>query len=114
MKSNSYQSIGARLKTNNFYSVEFSPRDLFYSYRFRIHDISVNSIEIIIKGDSDLIDHLKKGDILDVRCYPQNLSVNPLLLKCEVIKISKEETGRFKGHCRVTFCILKACNLSSP
>ncbi len=93
-----------------FYSLEFSLKDLLYSYRFKIQAISNDCIEVIIKEDSEIINYIKEGDIVDIRFYSQRLSYDPKVIKCEIKKVLKENSGRFKGHYRVQICTLDFSN----
>lgn len=95
---------------HKFYSIEFSLKDLLYSYRFRIRAISRDCIEVLIREDSELMEYIHEGDIVDIKFYSQRISYEPTIMKCELKRIIKESSGRFKGHCRLYICILGSSN----
>ena len=82
-------------------SVEFSIRDLNYLYQFRIWDTSSAGMSILIKEDSEILEHLKVGDILDMKFYPEQISFDPENIKTEIRHITKDVSGRTRGHCLV-------------
>ena len=81
---------------DRYYSVEFSIRDSAYVYQFKIWDISPKGICVLVKEDSDLLNHLKVGDILDLKYYTTDSSKPTEYLKTEIKHITKDDTGRFK------------------
>lgn len=91
---------------DQYYSVEFSIRDCPFTYQFKIWDISRKGICVLVKEDSDLLNHLTVGDILSLKYYTTNTSKPIEFLKTEIRHITKDEKGRFKGLFLVGLSIL--------
>jgi len=95
---------------DQYYSVEFSIRDCAFAYQFNIWDISPKGICVLVKEDSDLLNYLKVGDILNLKYYTNNSSKPIEYLKTEIRHITKDKKGRFKGIRLVGLSILKNQN----
>ncbi|NVL93004.1 MAG: hypothetical protein HWN71_08245 [Desulfobacterales bacterium] len=93
---------------DQYYSVEFSVSGCDFAYQFKIRDISFREKGVLVREDSDLLNHLKPGDILDLKYYTPNLSTQ--CLKTEIRQISKGAEGRFQGLCLVELSILENQN----
>ena len=87
-------------------SLEFSIKDLSFLYQFKIRETSTSGISILINEGSELLKFLKVGDILDVKYYAQDLSEQPKYLETEIKHITKDDQGRFAGHCVVGLSII--------
>ena len=92
---------------DRYYSVEFSIRDAAYVYQFKIWDISPKGMCVLVKEDSDLLNHLRVGDILDLKYYTTDSSKPTEYLKTEIKHITKDDTGRFKELYLVGLSILE-------
>jgi len=92
---------------DRYYSVEFSISGTTYVYQFKIWDISPKGICVLVKEDSDLLNYLKVGDILDLKYYTTDSSKPVEYLKTEIRHITKDEKGRFKGLYLVGLLILE-------
>ncbi len=91
---------------DEYHSVEFSISNTAYVYQFKIWDISTKGVCILVREDSDLLNHLKVGDILDLKYYPTDSSHPIKHLKTQIKHISKDEQGRFKELYLVGLAIL--------
>ena len=91
---------------DRYYSVEFSLSGCSFVYQFRIWNISSKGICVLVKEDSDLLNHLKVGDILNLKYYTTDSSKPIEFLKTEIKHITKDEQGRFKGVYLVGLSIL--------
>ena len=60
-----------------------------------------------MKEGSDLLNHVKVGDVLNLRYCPVDLSRPSELLKTEIKHITRDEQGRFKGVYLVGLSILE-------
>jgi hypothetical protein len=89
-----------------YYSVEFSLSDLEFIYQFKIWDMSTNGMCLLVKEDSKVLNHVKVGDVLDMKYYPTEVLSPVESLKTEVKHITKDAQGRFKGHFMVGLSIL--------
>ncbi|MEE8541555.1 MAG: PilZ domain-containing protein [Desulfobacterales bacterium] len=88
-----------RSVVDQYYSVEFSIGSTGpIAYQFKIRNISKSGMGILVKEDSDLLEHLSAGDLLNMKYYPVDLSEQPKHLKTEIKHITKDDQGRFKGH----------------
>jgi len=92
---------------DKYYSVEFSISNSAYIYQFKIWDISKKGVCVLVKEDSDLLNHLKVGDILNLKYYSTDSSQPIEYLKTKIRHITKDEEGRFKGLCLVGLSILE-------
>ena len=91
---------------DQYYSVEFALSGCSFVYQFRIWNISSKGICVLVKEDSDLLNHLKVGDILNLKYYTTDSSKPIEFLKTEIKHITKDEQGRFKGVYLVGLSIL--------
>jgi hypothetical protein len=97
---------GERRPPDKYYSVQFSVKNLAYIYQFKIWNVSSTGLCILVNEDSDVLNYLQVGDIIDMKYY---LSEKPGItedFKTEVQHITKHAEGRFKGHCSVGLLIL--------
>ena len=93
---------------DQYHSVEFSLHDCAFTYQFKIWDISSKGICVLVKEDSDLLNHVKVGDILNLKYYTTD-SLKPIeYLKTKIRHITKDEEGRFKGLYLVGLSILES------
>jgi len=87
-----------RTEVDQYYNVELSIPDASLRYQFRIWDLSSRGICIVVKKDSDLLKHLKVGNILDMKYYPTDSSCPKEYLKTQIKHITKDKEGRFRNH----------------
>ena len=97
---------GPRSITDQYYSVEFSIKRSIFVYQFKIWDTSSKGICVLVKEDSDLLNQLKVGDILDLKYYRTDPLKSADYLKTEISYITKDDTGGFKGVYLVGLSIL--------
>jgi hypothetical protein len=76
---------------DEYYSVEFSIRENPYTYQFKIWNLSAKGMCVLVRKDSGILDHLKVGDILNMKYYKADS--NPK-------HISKPSTGYVKTQIR--------------
>ncbi len=91
---------------NQYYSVEFSLKKSIFLYQFKIRSISPEGICVLVREDSDLLNYIKAGDILDLKYYKTDSSQSAEL-KTEIRHIIENDTGRFKGLYLVGLSILE-------
>jgi len=94
----------SRTILGNFYSVQFSLNDMGPTYLFKLRDIPLNGLCILVKEDSPVLKELKVGDILDMEYNTPGLSDSGKLLKTQVS--SKNCHDRFTGHSLVSLSII--------
>ena len=91
-------NLGARTRTERYYSAEFSISGLDFPYQFRIWNIPSRPMCLLLKENSDVLPRLKVGDTLNVKYY-SNDSGHPFdYLETAIRDITKNDQGRFKGH----------------
>jgi len=91
---------------DQYYSVEFSVKNTIFLYQFRIRNISPKGICVLVREDSDLLNHIKVGDIFDLKYYKTDSS-QFARLKTEIRHITKDDIGRFSGLYLVGLSILE-------
>jgi len=97
-------------RVDQYYSVEFSLSGCAFVYQFKIRKVSLKEICVLVREDSDLLNHLKVGDILNLKYYTTN-SFRPVeYLKTEIRHISKNDKERLRGLCVVWLLILENKN----
>ena len=94
----------SRAIINKFYSVQFSLDDMGPTYLFKLRDIPLNGLSILVKEDSSVLKELKVGDILDMEYNTAGLSGSSELLKTQVS--SKNCYERFTGHSLIGLSII--------
>jgi len=95
---------------DKYYSVEFLISDLEFAYQFKIWNISSKGVCVLVREDSDLLNHLEVGDILNLKYYTTDSSHPVEYLKTEIKHVSKDEEGGFKGLYLVGLSILESQN----
>jgi hypothetical protein len=94
----------SRNMLKKYYSVQFHLSGMDEVYLFKLRDIPLNGLCILVKEDSPVLNKLKIGDILNMEYNPPESSDSPKLLKTQVAsKISYE---RSTGHSLVGLSII--------
>jgi len=102
----------SRSNVNEFYSVEFSIKDIDFAYQFKIWDVSSRGMCVMIRPDSDILKHLRVGDILNMKYYKNDTTKAVEFLRTQIRHITKDDTGRFKDHYMVGLSIVNDQSLS--
>jgi hypothetical protein len=102
----------SRNNVSDFHSVEFFIKDIDFAYQFKIWDVSSQGMCVMIRPDSDILKHLRVGDILNMKYYKNDTSKAVEFLKTEISHITKDDTGRFKNHYLVVLSIVTDQSLS--
>jgi hypothetical protein len=97
----------ARVEIDQFYSVELSVPGVDFVYQFKIWNLSDHGVCVVVRQDSDLLNHLEVGNILEMNYCPADMSDATIQLKTEIRHITKPNEGRFKGHVLVGLLILQ-------
>ena len=95
-----------REPVDQYHSVELTVSPNRIIYQFRIWNISQRGMCILLKEDSAALDHIRVGDILEMKYHPTEKSRPSEYFKTKIQHITKEVTGRFKGHYLVGLSIL--------
>ena len=92
---------------DQYFSVEFSVNSMLPVHQFKVRDVSPSGIGILVNESSAVFDHLKVGNVLEMKYNPRNSSDLPEFLQTEISHITKMEQGQYKGHYLVGMLILK-------
>jgi len=97
-----------RQLTEQYHSVEFRPLGLEAVYQFKIWDMSSKGMCLLVKEESEVLNHLAVGDVLEMRYCPAGPWGDARHMRTEIRHISRDEKGGFKGHFLVGLSILGA------
>ncbi len=67
-------------------------------YQFKIWNIAKKGMCILVRHDSNIMSHLKVGDLLDMEYYSGKGTKSIDQVKTQIQHITKNEHGQFKGH----------------
>jgi hypothetical protein len=97
-----------RIEAGQFHSVEINPGSPLPIYQFNLRDVSDNGVCILVKADSPILEHLKVGQVMDLKYYAMDESKANTVrrLKTKIRHITKGTPGHYNGHCLVGVAIL--------
>ena len=79
-------------------------------YLFKIKDSSQNGFCLLVKEDSNILEHIHVGQILNIRSYSEdNMEPSEIFLS-EIKHITKKDEGPYAGHELVGLMILERQN----
>ena len=87
-----------RTAPEQYHSVQFTKQGIDIAYHFKIWNISTRGMCILVREDSPMMDHLKVGDILDMKYYLDAGKIPSEESKTEIKHITKGKPGQFEGH----------------
>jgi len=96
---------GYRTVIDQYYSVQFSINGLINIYQFKLRDIFSKGICIAVKEDSAVLNHIKAGDMLNMKYCTINSGPTENI-KTKIKSINKIDEKRFKGHFLLLLSIL--------
>ncbi|MGB6009663.1 MAG: hypothetical protein WBI57_00150 [Desulfobacterales bacterium] len=105
MKHSAGERSELRNVLNKYYSVQFHLNGMDLAYLFKLRDIPLNGLCILVKEDSPVLEELEVGDILSMGYNPSESPDSPKLLKTQVT--SKSAYDYFSGHSLVGLSILE-------
>ena len=91
-----------------YYSVQFYLNGIQEAYLFKLRDIPLNGLCIVVKENSPVLKKLNIGDILNMEYHPPGSSDSSKLLKTRVA--SKTSCDRSTGHSLVGLSIIDSQN----
>ena len=91
---------------NHFYGVEFSLRGPKLLYQSKLWSRSPESIFVLVKEDSDVLDWIEVGDILDMTYYSNDELCPTTVLNTKIQYITRDDGGQFRGHYMIGLTIL--------
>jgi len=95
-----------RATDSRYYSVQFTTQGLDSFYQFKLWNISPKGMCILVKEHSEVLNHLKVGDTLDMTYYLTDSKGAFENLKTQIKHITKNEDGRFRGHYLIGLAII--------
>jgi hypothetical protein len=97
-----------RTLIDRYYSVQISFTKNTPTYQFKLRDISENGLCILVKEDSTVLDHIKAGDIFEMKFAPCESPGRLKILRTQIRHITKSNEGRYRGHFLVGLLILES------
>ena len=88
-----------------YYSVEFSISGVEMTYLFKIWNISTKGLCVLVRPDSDLLKHLRVGETIRMKFWRDDGSKQADFINTKIHHITKDDTGKFRGHCLVGLSI---------
>jgi len=76
-------------------------------YVFRLKDKSPNGICFLVKADSDILNHIQEGQILDLKYHTEDTTNPSEVFASEIKHITKMDKGPYKDHQLVGLMILE-------
>jgi len=92
---------------DKYYSVQFSVKDLAYIYQFKIRDVSAQGLCILVDENSEILKHIKPGDVIDMKYYVSESMGTTEAFKTEIKHVTKDAVNGFKGHHQIGLLILE-------
>jgi hypothetical protein len=101
-----------RSAAERYYSVEFTTSGLTSFYQFKLWNISLSGMCILVKENSEVLHHITIGDTIDMTYYLADSQGARENLKTQIKHITKNEDGRFRGHYLIGLSILESSQSS--
>ena len=76
-------------------------------YVFKVKDTSQNGLCFLVKADSDILNHIKEGQILDLKYHSEDTTNPSEVFTSEIKHITKMDQGPYKDHQLVGLKILE-------
>ena len=108
MKTNSYNNSSedrrpeSRTILDRYYSVEFQLQDTGNVYQFKLRDMSLKGLGILVNKDSAVLKHLKVGDTVAMKYIPPESAGSSESLKTKLHILLK----KMKRRSRVIFSLV--------
>lgn len=96
-----------RKAASEFARIEFKPASADLSYHLRLRDFSDSGLGVLVKKDSELLTHLKTGDVLAMTYFKGSEAIPSQCLKVEIRHISDPAKGKPENHLIVGLHILE-------
>ena len=100
----------AREKLEKMQSVELKLPNLPI-YVFKVKDTSPSGICFLVKADSDILNHIKEGQVLNLRYHTEDTANPSEAFTSEIKHITKIDKGPYKDHQLVGLMILEKQSL---
>ncbi len=97
-------------KFDQYYSVEFPAKNFHSLYQFKIWNLGPESMCVLVKENSGILELLNVGDRLNMKYYTTDSHCPTTHQETEIKYIKKEDNGRFRGHFLIGLTILENGN----
>ena len=97
---------GKQHRCCDYYSVEFSLNGPKLIYQSKLWSSSPESMFALVKEDSDILNWIQAGDVLDMKYYSDDQACPIKTFNTKIQYITRDENGRFKGHYLIGLTIL--------
>ncbi len=81
-------------------------------YVFKVKDTSPNGICFLVKGDSDILNHIKVGQSLNMRYHTEDITKPSEVFISEIKHITKADKHPYQSHHLVSLMVLEKRNQS--
>ncbi|MCJ7595117.1 MAG: hypothetical protein MUO52_10150 [Desulfobacterales bacterium] len=92
-------------KAGQFQSVEFFIDGVECPHQFRIWKGEPASMFVLVKQNSEILGHLRVGDVMEMKYYTSDSFCPTRTMETEISHITREDEGRFQGHCLVGLAV---------
>jgi hypothetical protein len=91
-----------RIHLHKYHYVEMKPVKALPIYQFKLYPHSnLNGAYVLIKDNSEILKYLNSGEKVDMMYYPKETGASSEHFKTQILNITKQEQGPFKGHFKV-------------
>ena len=95
-----------RAVDERYYSVQFTTQGLASFYQFKLWNISKKGMCILVKEESQVLEHIKVGETIEMIYYLTDSQGAHETMRTQIKHITKNDKGRFQGHFMVGLSIL--------
>ena len=82
-------------------------------YMFKVKDSSQNGFCLLVKEDSNILEHIHVGQVLNIRSYSGDNMESDEILLSEIKHITKKDESPYTGHQLVGLLVLEKRKQSS-
>jgi len=98
----------SRTDLYSYHCIEVQTLKMLFKYQFKIWDISSHGICLLVKSDSEFLNKVSVGEILDINYFPSDLSWPPDVHQTKIMHITRANHSKFKEHFLVGLKIANA------
>ena len=98
--------IHPRTRLQSYHCIEVQTLKTLFKYQFKIWDISSHGMCVVVKSDSNFLNKVTVGEILNVNYYPSDLSWPPHVYRTKIMHITRSTHDKFKNHYLVGLMII--------
>jgi len=97
-----------RIPASEGASVSFKPPGSAWEYHIKLRDFSASGLGLLVKDDSDLLTHLRVGDVFTVNYHEDSIPMASVRQKkVQVRHISFPAAGKPENHRIIGLCFLE-------